>query len=330
MKAVVIHQFGEPESLRVEDSQEPLCCGVGDVQIDVMAAGVNFPDLLAIQGNYQILPPRPFSPGKDVAGVVRAVGAAVTRVRPGDRVMAQLEYGGYASCAVAAQKNCHVLPGSMSFIDAAAMGLVYQTAYFALVERGGFRRGESVLVNGAAGGIGLASVQIAKGLGATVLAAVNQPGQAALARQHGADHIIDLAVPDLRNKLREQVYAVTGGKGVDIVLDPLGGDVFDASLRSLAWCGRAVVIGFAAGRIPEIKANYLLVKNIAVSGLQWSDYRERRPELVDEVQQRLFGLYLDGAVRPYVAHAWPLERFAEALAVLRNGKAVGKFVLTMP
>jgi NADPH2:quinone reductase len=330
MKAVVIHQFGEPESLRVEDSQDPSCCGVEDVQIDVKAAGVNFPDLLAIQGNYQILPPRPFSPGKDVAGVVRAVGASVTRVRPGDRVMAQLEHGGYASCAVATQKNCHVLPGSMSFIDAAAMGLVYQTAYFALVERGGFRRGESVLVNGAAGGIGLASVQVAKGLGATVLAAVNHPAQADLARQYGADHIIDLAVPDLRNNLREQVYAATGGKGVDIVLDPLGGDVFDASLRSLAWCGRAVVIGFAAGRIPEIKANYLLVKNIAVSGLQWSDYRERRPELVDEVQQGLFALYLDGVVRPHVAQALPLERFAEALAVLRSGKAIGKFVLTMP
>ena len=136
-------------------------------------------------------------------------------------------------------------------------------------------------------------------------------------------------MPDLRNKLREQVHAVTGGKGVDIVLDPLGGDVFDAALRALAWCGRAVVIGFAAGRIPEIKANYLLVKNIAVSGLQWSDYRERMPERVNEVQQKLFGLYLEGAVRPHVAQALSLERFAEALAVLPSGKAVGKFVLTM-
>lgn len=328
MKAVVIHEFGEPETLAVEERPDPLC-GAGEVLIDVKAAGVNFPDLLVMQGKYQILPPRPFSPGKDVAGVVRAVGASVERVRPGDRVMAQLEYGGYVSCAVTAQENCHVIPDSMSFIDAAAMGLVYQTAYFALVERGGLRAGESVLVNGAAGGIGLAAVQIAKGLGATVLAAVNQPEHAALARDYGADHIIDLAAPDLRDSLREQVHAVTGGRGVDIVIDPLGGDVFDASLRALAWCGRAVVIGFAAGRIPEIKANYLLVKNIAVSGLQWSDYRERMPELVDQVQQKLFSLYLDGAVRPHVAQALPLEDFSIALAILRSGKAAGKYVLTM-
>lgn len=328
MKAVVIHEFGEPESLAVEQRPDPLCAA-GEVLIDVKAAGVNFPDLLVMQGKYQILPPRPFSPGKDVAGVVRAVGASVDRVRPGDRIMAQLEYGGYASCAVTAQENCHVIPQSMAFIDAAAMGLVYQTAYFALVERGGLRAGESVLVNGAAGGIGLAAVQIAKGLGATVLAAVNQPEHAALARDNGADHIIDLAAPDLRNSLREQVHAVTGGRGVDIVIDPLGGDVFDASLRALAWCGRAVVIGFAAGRIPEIKANYLLVKNIAVCGLQWSDYRERMPELVDQVQQKLFNLYLDSAVRPHVAQALPLEDFSTALAVLRSGKAAGKYVLTM-
>ena len=328
MKAVVIHEFGEPETLQVEEMPDP-ACGEDQVLIDVKAAGVNFPDLLVMQGKYQILPPRPFSPGKDVAGIVRAVGAKVGRCRVGDRVLGQLEYGGYASCAVAAQHNCHTLPDSMSFVDAAAMGLAYQTAYFALVDRAGFCAGESVLVNGAAGGIGLAAVQVAKGLGAIVFAGVNRPEHATIARHSGADHIVDLAAPDLRNSLRDQIHTANGGNGVDVVLDPLGGDVFDASLRALAWCGRAVVIGFAAGRIPEIKSNYLLVKNISVSGLQWSDYRERTPQRVEQVQQDLFRLYCNGALRPHVAQALPLERFAEALAVLRSGKAVGKFVLTV-
>ena len=326
MKAVLIHEFGEPASLRVEEVPDPVPSDE-EVLIDVKATGVNFPDLLVIQGKYQILPPRPFSPGKDVAGIVRAVGARVGRVRPGDRVMAQLEYGGYASQARAAQHSCHILPDSMSFSDAAAMGLAYQTAYFALVDRGGFRPGDSVLVNGAAGGIGLAAVQVARSLGATVFAGVNDPEHAKLAQHYGANHVVDLGAANLRDSLRDQVYRMNDGKGVDILLDPLGGDVFDASLRALAWCGRAVIIGFATGRIPDIKANYLLVKNIAVSGLQWSDYRERTPERVEQVQQELFRLYSMGGLKPHVAQVLPLERFADALAVLQEGKSVGKQVL---
>ncbi|MDY7579132.1 NADPH:quinone oxidoreductase family protein [Herbaspirillum sp. RTI4] len=326
MKAVLIREFGEPASLRVEEVPDPIC-GDGEILIEVKAIGVNFPDLLVIQGKYQVLPPRPFSPGKDVAGIVRAVGVNVSTIKAGDRVMAQLEFGAYASLALAAQQSCHVLPESMSFTDAAAMGLAYQTAYFALLDRGGFTSGEAVLVNGAAGGIGLAAVQIARSLGATVFAGVNDPAHAELARQYGAQHIVDLDASNLRDSLRDQVYALNNGKGVDIVLDPLGGDVFDASLRALTWCGRAVVIGFAAGRIPEIKANYLLLKNIAVSGLQWSDYRERRPERVEQVQQELFRLYSMGALKPHVAQALPLAQFADALAVLQKGKSVGKQVL---
>lgn len=328
MKAVLIREFGEPASLRVEEVPDPVCSDE-EVLIDVKAAGVNFPDLLVIQGKYQILPPRPFSPGKDVAGIVRAVGARVGRVRPGDRVMAQLEHGGYASQARADQHSCHILPDSMSFSDAAAMGLAYQTAYFALVDRGGFRPGDSVLVNGAAGGIGLAAVQVARSLGATVFAGVNDPEHGKLAQRNGANHVVDLGAANLRDSLRDQVYRMNDGKGVDILLDPLGGDVFDASLRALAWCGRAVIIGFATGRIPDIKANYLLVKNIAVSGLQWSDYRERTPERVEQVQQELFRLYSMGGLKPHVAQVLPLERFADALAVLQEGKSVGKQVLVM-
>jgi NADPH2:quinone reductase len=215
----------------------------------------------------------------------------------------------------------------MSFIEAAAMGLAYQTAYFALVDRGQYQAGETVLVHGAGGGVGLAAVQIAKALGARVLAGVRHAGHAALALANGADHVIDLGRENLRESLREQVYTLTQGKGADVIVDPVGGDVFDASLRALAWCGRLVVIGFAAGRIPEVRANYLLVKNITVTGLQWSDYRDRRPERVRQVQEALFELYRAGKVKPQVMRTFPLERFAEALALLREGKAQGKLVL---
>ena len=327
MRAVWVREYGAPETARIEEVSVP-AIGDDQVLVEVKAIGVNYPDFLVIGGTYQILPPRPFSPGKDAAGIVRAVGRNAAHCKPGDRVAVQLEYGAYAEQVAAKDAVCHVIPEAMSFEEAAAMGLVYQTAHFGLVERGLYQRGETVLVNGAAGGVGLAAVQIAKGLGATVLAGVNNEAHAAIARESGADHVIDLARPDLRESLRAQVYAVTGGRGADVVLDPLGGAVFEASLRALAWRGRMVVIGFAAGGIPELKANYLLVKNISVSGLQWSDYRERRPEWVRRVQTELFGLYASGAIRPRVMRSFPLERFAEALALVKSGSVTGKVVLT--
>jgi len=327
MQAVWVREHGAPETVRIEEVPAPV---IGDEQVlvEVKAIGVNYPDLLVIGGTYQILPPRPFSPGKDAAGIVRAVGRKATHCKPGDRVAVQLEYGAYAQQVAAKDAVCHVMPAAMSFEEAAAMGLVYQTAHFALVERGLYQRGETVLVNGAAGGVGLAAVQIAKGLGATVLAGVNNEEHGRLARANGADHVIDLARPDLREGLRAQVHALTGGRGVDIVLDPLGGAVFEASLRAMAWRGRMVVIGFAAGGIPELKVNYLLVKNLSVSGLQWSDYRERTPDWVRRVQTELFGLYTSGAIRPRVMRSFPLARFAEALALVRSGSVQGKVVLT--
>lgn len=328
MRAVQIREFGPPEAHRVEEVADPRP-GPDEVLIDVHAAAVNFPDLLVVTGKYQVLPSRPFSPGKDAAGVVRTVGAKVRSLKPGDRVVAHVEYGTYATALLAPASHCHPMPASLSFVDAAAMGLVYQTAYFALVDRGQYRRGETVMVNGAAGGVGLAAVQIAKGLGATVLAGVNQPDQAEVVRRYGADHVIDLSAPDLREAIRAQVHAATSGKGADIVLDTLGGDVFDGAIRALAWCGRIVVIGFAAGRIPEIRANYLLVKNITATGLQWSDYRDRTPERVAEVQRELMALYEQGALKPHVTGTYPLDRFAEAMAVVRTGRTTGKVVLTM-
>lgn len=327
MRAVWVRQHGAPQTARVEEVAPPQIAP-DQVLVEVKAIGVNYPDILVIGGTYQILPPRPFSPGKDAAGIVRAVGSGARHCKPGDRVAVHLEYGAYAEQVAAKDVVCHPMPAAMSFEEAAAMGLVYQTAHFALIERGLYRRGETVLVNGAAGGVGLAAVQIAKGLGATVLAGVNCEEHAALARANGADHVIDLAQPQLRDSLRAQVHAATGGRGVDIVLDPLGGAVFEASLRALAWRGRMVVIGFAAGGIPELKANYLLVKNLSVSGLQWSDYRERTPEWVRRVQAELFALYDSGAIRPRVMRSFPLARFAEALELVSSGSVQGKVVLT--
>jgi NADPH:quinone reductase and related Zn-dependent oxidoreductases len=328
LKAIVIRQHGEPESMVIEERPTPTP-DANQVLVAVKSIGVNYPDLLVIGGKYQVLAPLPFSPGKDAAGVILAVGPGVESCKPGDRVVCQLEHGAYAEQIVVHEDQCFVMPDRMSFDEAAAMGLAYQTAYFALVERGLYKKGETVLVNGAAGGVGLAAVQIAKGLGATVIAGVVGEDQATVARRNGADHVVDLSLPNLRDSLRGRIRKLTDGRGVDVVLDPIGGDVFQASLRALAWRGRMVVIGFVSGTIPEVKVNYLLVKNIHVSGLQWSDYRDRTPDWVRRVQSELFDLYEAGAVRPQVMKTFRFEDFAQALGLLRDGKVTGKVVLTV-
>ena len=208
------------------------------------------------------------------------------------------------------------------------MALVYDTAWFALRDRARIQAGETVLVLGATGGVGLAALQLAKAFGARVLAGVSSPAKADLVRASGADEVIDLSRPDLRESLREQVYAVTGGKGADVILDPLGDDIFDAALRALAWRGRLVVIGFAAGRIPTLKANYLLLKNIEVSGLQVSDYRKRRPEQMAECVSEVFALYEAGKVKPAPTTTLPMAEFQEALSQIRDRRAAGRVVLT--
>jgi NADPH:quinone reductase len=226
------------------------------------------------------------------------------------------------------EAQCLRLPASMSFVDAAALALAYDTAWFALRDRARLAPGESVLVLGASGAVGLAAIQLAKAFGAKVLAGIASKDKEDLVRTAGADAVIDLAGPDLRETLREQVYAVTGGKGADIILDPLGGDIFDAALRALAWRGRLVVIGFAAGRIPTIKANYLLVKNIEVSGLQVSDYRKRMPEQMAACFKEIFSLFESGKLKPVPTTTYPLEQFATALHDLEGRTARGRIVLT--
>ncbi|MFA5662905.1 NADPH:quinone oxidoreductase family protein [Castellaniella sp.] len=329
MRSYRVHAFGEPSSM-VIDELDDLAPGNDEVLVDVEAIGLNFPDVLVVRGQYQFLKPLPFTPGKDLAGVVRAVGSAVQGIRPGDRVLSHVESGAYAEQALALSGQTYVLPDDMSFSEAAAMGLVYQTAYFALVERARLASGETVLVGGAAGGIGLAAVQVAKGLGATVVAGVRGDEEAALARESGADYTIDLSGGNLRDGIRDQIRALPLEKGgVDIVIDPLGADFFAGAIRALAWCGRLVVIGFAAGEIPTIKVNYLLVKNIAVLGIQWSDYRDYTPERVHEAQQALFELWRQGKVRPHIARSVGFEALPEALSLVGQGKVRGKAVVTV-
>lgn len=329
MKAVVIRQFSEdPHTHQVEEVAEP-AVGPNDVLIRVKAASINFPDLLVMSGKYQVLPDRPFIPGKDAAGIVETVGANVNSLKIGDHVVAQVENGCFASRISVPSTSAHKIPTAMSFTDAAAMGLVYQTAFFALVDRGAFRKGESVLISGAAGGVGLAAVQIAKGLGAKVLAGVTSEAQAEAVRQSGADEVIDLSAANLPDSVRGQVHRATGGKGADVFLDPVGGDVFDACIRALTRRGRAVVIGFASGKVPMIKGSYLLLKNISVAGMQWTDYPLHSPELVAEAQSKLNQLYEQGFVHPHIMQTFPLDSFADAAARLTSRGVIGKLVLTI-
>jgi NADPH2:quinone reductase len=327
MRAVYVRAFAPFETIGVEEVPAPQP-GPGEVVVDVVAAEVNYPDMLVIAGQYQFRPPLPFSPGKAAAGRVSALGAGVRDLAVGDHVAVQVEYGAYAERLKARAVNCFKMPANMAFHTAAALGLVYQTAWFALKDRAAFKPGEIVLVLGASGGIGFASVQLAKAFGAKmVIAGVRGERNENLATQAGADHVIDLAVPNLQDVLREKVYAMTDKHGADVVIDPVGGDANAAALRALAWCGRLIIVGFASNQVPAIKTNYLLLKNIAVIGIQWSDYRERTPERVSEAQRGIFELYAQGRLEPHISGRLPLDQFADGLRALRDGKAHGKFIL---
>jgi NADPH:quinone reductase len=328
MRAIVVEDFGPPERLRVGEVAAPVP-GPGEVLVMVHAAPVNYVDLLVVGGNYQFLPPLPFIPGKGPAGVVTARGREVTSLRAGDRVLAMAEQGGYAEAVTVRADQCYRLPPSMSFTEAASLSLVYDTAWFALRERARVETGEIVLVLGASGGVGQAALQLAHEMGARVLAGILRPERAASVRAAGADAVIDLSAADLRDSLREQVYAVTEGRGADIILDPLGGPVFEAAVRALAWRGRLVVIGFAAGGIPTIRTNYLLLKNIEISGLQISDYRRWRPAEVAACFAEIFSLYEQGKIKPAAVVLFPLARAGEALAALRDRRVEGRAVLQL-
>ena len=328
MRAIVVDQFGPPEALQAREAATP-SPGPGEVLVETHAAPVNYVDMLVVGGTYQFLPQLPFIPGKGPAGIVVALGPGVTNLRVGDRVLAMAEIGGYAEAVAVAADQCHRLPARMSFAEAASAAVVYDTSWVALRTRTRLMPGETVLVLGASGGVGHAAVQLARAMGARVLAGIARPERAAAVRANGADAIIDLSRPDLRESLREQVYAETDGRGADIIIDPLGGKVFDAAIRALAWSGRLVVIGFAAGGIPTLRTNYLLLKNIEVSGLQITDYRKRRPAELATAYSEIFGFYELGLVTPAPPTLFPLDRAGEALAALRDRRIDGRPVLRL-
>jgi NADPH2:quinone reductase len=327
MRAVVMREFGGIEKAVLGDMPKPEP-KAGEVLLQIKATAVNFVDLVMMGGTYQFKPQLPFIPGKLPAGIVAAVGAGVTRFKPGDHAIAMAEQGGFAEFVVMPEIQCVKLPPSLPFNEAAAMSLIYDTAYFALRDRARIQPGESVLVLGATGGVGLAAIQLAKAMGGTVLAGVASADKADIVREAGADHVIDLAAPDLRESLRTQVHEKVGKQGVDIVIDMLGGDYFDAAVRALAWCGRLVVIGFASGRIPSIKANYFLVKNIEISGMQISDYRKRRPADMQACFEQIYAWHAQGKLKPLPVKVYPFEQFAEGMKDIRDRKQRGRVVLT--
>jgi NADPH:quinone reductase len=323
VRAMVVQQFGDPEQLSLEDLPTPEP-GPGEVLIDARAIGVNFPDLLVIEGTYQILPELPFSPGKEVAGVVKTVGPRVESPKVGERVMAQMEHGAYREQVLAEANNVAVLPEGIEFEEGAAFGLGYLTVYFGLVRRAQLRAGEWVLVTGAGGGVGSAGVQLAKALGARVIAVGRTEDKRNFALEQGADH----AIGSEPEGFKERVMELTDGHGADVILESVGGELFRSCMRAIAWEGRLVVIGFAAGEIPTVRVGHVLVKNMDLIGLQSSDYREREPESFREAQEALLDLLARGKIGVRVTATYPLEAAAEALKEIREGRVRGKAVLT--
>lgn len=323
MRAVLVEDFGPPSCLVVRDLPD-LQPGPGEVLIEVVAASVNFPDILVVEGTYQNLPPRPFSPGKEVAGRVVAVGQGVERIRVGQRVFALVEHGGYAEQLAVPEELVIELPDDVGFEQAAAAGLVYATAHFGLRRRGQLRVGETVLITGAGGGVGSAGVQLAKSWGARVIALAQDEVKGELARRQGADVVLTSGPETLRDDLLEG----TEGHGVDVVLETLGGDYLTQVVRATAWEGRIVIVGFASGGQVPLKPGHLLVKNISVIGLQSSDYRDREPALTRATMIEVFELLGKGDVDPAIDKVFPLEKASDALQYVRDGKAKGKVVLT--
>lgn len=322
MRAVLCKEWGSPQKLVIDNiSQPPLRDGA--VRIRVHAAGVNFADLLLIAGQYQEKPAFPFTPGAEAAGVITEVGAGISGLKSGDRVMALTGLGAFAEEAVVDAGRVLPIPDSMSFQVAAAFPVAYGTSHGALEWRARLQPGEWLLVTGAAGGVGLTAVEIGKAMGARVIACAGSPEKLAVARQHGADHLIDYSKQDIR----ERVKSITGGHGADVIYDPVGGHVFDASLRCIAWGGRIVIIGFAAGRVAQIPANIALVKNIDVIGFYWGSYQSHKPELLRSSFAQLFQWFQEGKLQPHVSQQLPLEQAPAALELLQQRKSTGKVVL---
>lgn len=322
MKAVLCKAFGPADTLVVEDVSSPEI-KKNEVLLDVHAAGINFPDTLIIEGKYQFKPPFPFSPGGEASGVISAVGEKVSHLKVGDRVMALTGWGSCAEQIAVPAYNILPMPDAMDFTTAAAFSMTYGTAIHALKQRGALQAGETLLVLGASGGVGLAAIEIGKAMGARVIAAASSAEKLEVARQAGADELINYQDEDIRERLK----TLTKGQGVDVIIDPVGGDMSETVLRSIAWNGRMLVIGFASGTIPSLPANLPLLKGAAVIGVFWGSFAQRQPQ--DNVAnfQQLFAWFAEGKLKPLVSQTFALEDTAQAINTLAARKAVGKLVI---
>jgi NADPH2:quinone reductase len=324
VKAVVCEAFGPPDSLVLKDLPSPRA-GAGEVVISVKAASVNFPDVLIIENKYQFKPPLPFSPGSELSGVVKEVGEGVSAWKAGDRVMAFTTYGAFAEEVKVEANRLAPLPAKMSFEEAAAFVLTYGTSDHALRDRAALRAGETLLVLGAAGGVGIAAIEIGKALGARVIACASSQEKLAVCREHGADATINYASEDLR----ERIKALSDGRGPDVVYDAVGGAYTEPAFRSIAWRGRLLVVGFAAGEIPKLPLNLALLKGAAVVGVFWGDFGRREPKAFAESLRQIAAWYEQGKLRPHVSEKFPLEKAADALKLMAARKVKGKVVLTV-
>ena len=324
MKAVLCKAFGGPGDLVVEDVAPPVL-GKAEVRIAVCAAGVNFPDVLMITGKYQFKPDFPFSPGIEVAGEVLEVGADVSGVSSGQRVMATLPYGGFAEEAVVPAHAVYAIPDAMDFPTAAGFCITYGTAHHALIDRAKLRPGEVILVLGAAGGVGLAAVEVGALLGAHVIGAVGADAKAAVVREHGAEAVINYSSESIRDRAKD----LSGGNGADVVFDPVGGEATSESVRALAWRGRLLIIGFASGDIPEIAANRLLLKEAQAVGVYWGAFATREPAKNRANIGELLRWYGEGKIKPLVSATFSLAQAGEALTALIERKVSGKAVLSV-
>ena len=323
MKAMLCKAYGPPESLVLEET--PIApVGDNEVKIRVRAAGVNFPDVLMIQGLYQFKPPFPFAPGCECAGDVIEVGAGVTGFKPGDRVVAMTGHGAFAEEVVVRATKCLPLPEDVDYVTGSAFALTYGTSYYALKQRAQLQPGEWLLVHGASGGVGLSAVEIGRAMGAQVIGTGGNDEKLKTVLAHGAAHVINYA----EGEFREEVKTLTGG-GADVIYDPVGGDVFDQSLRCIGWDGRLLVIGFASGRIPSAPANLALLKSCSIVGVFWGAWTERDPAANRANLDELFQWYREGKLKPNVSHTFPLADTADALYALINREVVGKAVVTI-
>ena len=324
MKAIICHELTGPAALRLEEVAEPQP-GPGRVRVRVRACGVNFADSLITRGQYQLQPQPPFSPGFEVAGEVLERGEGVTGVAVGDRVIGMAGCGGYAEQMVVDARRIVPMPAAMSWEHGAAFPVAFGSSHIALWHRARLQAGETLVVHGASGGGGLTAVAIGKQLGATVIATASSPEKLEVARRHGADFLIDTSREEVRTRIRE----LTDGRGANVIYDPVGGDLFAASLRSIAFEGRILVIGFAGGVVPQIPANHLLVKNVDVIGVNWPAYAELNPELMIASLRMLIDGYLAGTIRPHVSATYPLDQAVEALNQVITRKSTGKVVITV-